>query len=68
MVALTRFLEWHDANPRKLVGTEEKFETVVDLAAVTSFESLFLGTMMRTSRPRIAALSSANSAARVGTK
>jgi RecB family exonuclease len=30
-VALTRFLEWHSANPRKLVGTEERFETVVDL-------------------------------------
>ena len=30
-VALTRFLEWHGANPRKLVGTEEKFETVVEL-------------------------------------
>ena len=30
-VALTRFLEWHAANPRKLVGTEEKFETVVEL-------------------------------------
>ncbi len=30
-VALTRFLAWHDANPRKLVGTEEKFETVVEL-------------------------------------
>ena len=30
-VALTRFLEWHDANPRKLVATEERFETVVEL-------------------------------------
>ena len=30
-VALTRFLEWHAANPRKLIGTEEKFETVVEL-------------------------------------
>jgi superfamily I DNA/RNA helicase/RecB family exonuclease len=32
-VALTRFLEWHAANPRKLVGTEEKFETVVELGS-----------------------------------
>jgi superfamily I DNA/RNA helicase/RecB family exonuclease len=31
VVALTRFLEWHAANPRKLVGTEERFETVLDL-------------------------------------
>ena len=30
-VALTRFLEWHEHNPRKLVGTEERFETVVEL-------------------------------------
>jgi RecB family exonuclease len=30
-VALTRFLEWHAGNPRKLVGTEERFETVVEL-------------------------------------
>jgi RecB family exonuclease len=30
-VALTRFLEWHDANPRTLVATEERFETVVEL-------------------------------------
>jgi superfamily I DNA/RNA helicase/RecB family exonuclease len=30
-VALTRFLEWHDTNPRSLVGTEERFETVVEL-------------------------------------
>ncbi len=29
--ALTRFLEWHGANPRKLIGTEERFETVVEL-------------------------------------
>jgi RecB family exonuclease len=29
--ALARFLDWHAANPRKLVGTEERFETVVDL-------------------------------------
>jgi RecB family exonuclease len=31
VVALTRFLEWHEANPRKLVGTEARFETVVAL-------------------------------------
>jgi RecB family exonuclease len=31
VVALTRFLEWHEHNPRKLIGTEERFETVVDL-------------------------------------
>jgi RecB family exonuclease len=30
-VALTRFLGWHDANPRTLVATEERFETVVEL-------------------------------------
>jgi superfamily I DNA/RNA helicase/RecB family exonuclease len=30
-VALTRFLEWHAANPRTLVGTEKRFETVVPL-------------------------------------
>jgi RecB family exonuclease len=30
-VALTRFLEWHEHNPRKLVGTEERFETIVEL-------------------------------------
>jgi RecB family exonuclease len=30
-VALTRFLAWHAADPRKLVGTEERFETVVEL-------------------------------------
>ncbi len=30
-VALARFLEWHEHNPRKLIGTEEKFETVVEL-------------------------------------
>jgi superfamily I DNA/RNA helicase/RecB family exonuclease len=30
-VALTRFLEWHRANPRTLVATEERFETVVEL-------------------------------------
>ena len=30
-VALTRFLEWHAANPRTLVGTEQRFETVVPL-------------------------------------
>jgi RecB family exonuclease len=30
-VALTRFLEWHEHNPRKLIGTEERFETVVEL-------------------------------------
>jgi superfamily I DNA/RNA helicase/RecB family exonuclease len=29
--ALARFLEWHADNPRKLVGTEERFETAVDL-------------------------------------
>ncbi|MBF4766333.1 ATP-dependent helicase [Nocardioides agariphilus] len=32
-VALTRFLEWHEHNPRKLVGTEERFETVVELGS-----------------------------------
>ncbi len=30
-VALTRFLEWHDSSSRKLVATEERFETVVEL-------------------------------------
>jgi RecB family exonuclease len=30
-VALTRFLAWHAADPRKLIGTEERFETVVTL-------------------------------------
>jgi RecB family exonuclease len=30
-LALRRFLEWHDADDRKLVGTEERFETVVEL-------------------------------------
>jgi superfamily I DNA/RNA helicase/RecB family exonuclease len=30
-VALTRFLAWHVADPRKLIGTEERFETVVQL-------------------------------------
>jgi ATP-dependent exoDNAse (exonuclease V) beta subunit len=30
-IALTRFLDWHADNPRKLVGTEERFETVVEL-------------------------------------
>jgi superfamily I DNA/RNA helicase/RecB family exonuclease len=30
-IALARFLEWHADNPRKLVGTEERFETVVEL-------------------------------------
>jgi RecB family exonuclease len=30
-VALARFLEWHEHNPRKLLGTEERFETVVGL-------------------------------------
>ena len=30
-VALTRFLEWHEANPRRLLATEQKFETVVEL-------------------------------------
>jgi RecB family exonuclease len=30
-VALTRFLEWHAGNPRTLVGTEQRFETVVEL-------------------------------------
>jgi RecB family exonuclease len=30
-VALARFLAWHADNPRKLVGTEERFETVVEL-------------------------------------
>ena len=29
--ALTRFLEWHYADKRELVGTEERFSTVVDL-------------------------------------
>ncbi len=29
--ALTRFLEWHAGNPRKLVGVEERFETAVEL-------------------------------------
>ena len=29
--ALTRFLRWHDANPRRLVGTEEHFATEVVL-------------------------------------
>jgi superfamily I DNA/RNA helicase/RecB family exonuclease len=30
-VALTRFLRWHHANPRSLVGTESRFTTEVDL-------------------------------------
>jgi RecB family exonuclease len=30
-LALARFLEWHETNPRKLLGTEERFETVVEL-------------------------------------
>ena len=30
-VALTRFLDWHAADARRLVGTEERFETVVEL-------------------------------------
>jgi RecB family exonuclease len=30
-LALTRFLDWHAADPRTLVGTEERFEAVVDL-------------------------------------
>ncbi|MGA8248315.1 MAG: PD-(D/E)XK nuclease family protein, partial [Nocardioides sp.] len=30
-VALSRFLEWHEHNPRTLVGTEQRFETVVEL-------------------------------------
>lgn len=30
-VALTRFLRWHHANPRALVGTESRFTTEVDL-------------------------------------
>jgi RecB family exonuclease len=30
-LALARFLEWHESNPRKLLGTEERFETVVEL-------------------------------------
>ena len=30
-VALTRFLEWHESSSRKLVATEERFETVVEL-------------------------------------
>jgi RecB family exonuclease len=30
-LALARFLEWHDANPRKLVATEERFVTEVVL-------------------------------------
>jgi superfamily I DNA/RNA helicase/RecB family exonuclease len=30
-VALARFLDWHERNPRKLVSTEERFETVVQL-------------------------------------
>jgi RecB family exonuclease len=29
--ALARFLRWHHANPRDLVGTEVRFSTVVDL-------------------------------------
>jgi RecB family exonuclease len=29
--ALSRFLAWHYANPRELVGVEQKFTTVVDL-------------------------------------
>lgn len=29
--ALARFLQWHLANPRRLVGTEAQFETVVSL-------------------------------------
>jgi RecB family exonuclease len=29
--ALGRFLEWHEHDPRKLLGTEERFETVVEL-------------------------------------
>lgn len=30
-VALERFLRWHHANPRDLVGTEARFSTVVEL-------------------------------------
>jgi superfamily I DNA/RNA helicase/RecB family exonuclease len=30
-VALSRFLTWHAADPRSLVGTEQRFETVVPL-------------------------------------
>jgi RecB family exonuclease len=30
-LALGRFLAWHEANPRTLIGTEQKFETVVEL-------------------------------------
>ncbi len=29
--ALERFLDWHEHNPRTLVATEERFETVVEL-------------------------------------
>ncbi len=32
-LALHRFLEWHTADPRKLIGTEERFETVVRLGS-----------------------------------
>ncbi len=31
VVALERFLAWHADNPRKLLATEERFETVVEL-------------------------------------
>jgi len=30
-LALARFLHWHAANPRTLLGTEERFETAVEL-------------------------------------
>lgn len=30
--ALERFVEWHETNPRTLVGREERFSTVVELA------------------------------------
>jgi hypothetical protein len=31
--ALGRFLRWHHANPRRLVGVEEKFQAVVELSS-----------------------------------
>jgi RecB family exonuclease len=31
-LALERFLAWHAANPRKLVGSEEKFDVTVEIA------------------------------------
>jgi RecB family exonuclease len=32
-IALTRFLDWHAADTRTLLGTEARFETVVDLGS-----------------------------------